>query len=77
MAIVEYRVMSSSTRVSHPAREYNMGAIWATATFLLLLVLMTWYAGGVVPVADDKLLVFLGWLHTVPLGGLALHRRLG
>lgn len=69
--------MSPTPRVTHTAREYNLGLIWAHTTFILLLVIMTWYAGNVVPIERTNLLVFLGWLHVVPVGALLLYRILG
>jgi|GEM_PF-3294637 len=68
--------MSPSPQTSNAAREYNMGFIWALAAFLLLLVIMSWYAGSLVPVETRKLVIFLGWLHVVPVGALYLHRTL-
>lgn len=58
------------------AREYNMGAMWAATSFLLLLVIMAWYAGSLTPIVDSKLAVFLVWLHAVPLVAIYLHRIL-
>ena len=68
--------MSQTPAAVRVAREYNMGLIWATSVFFLLLVIMAWYAGGRVPVVGAKLAVFLLWLHTVPLCALSLHRLL-
>lgn len=68
--------MSPTPTAVRVAREYNMGLIWATSVFFLLLVIMAWYAGSLVPVVVSKLAVFLLWLHVVPLCALTLHRIL-
>lgn len=68
--------MAETQAALRAAREYTMGYLWATTSFLLLLVIMAWYAGSLTPIVDSKLAVFLVWLHAVPLGAVCLHRIL-